>query len=247
MKTRVAAAPEHAPFTDSDKRRLRIQLRLWKPGLSRLPTEEDYIELTGWYEAWLDGGTFGDDWRQYRVQYLGWQLDWQSNPLAPDWYMKNAYALGIRTPEKPDKPMLLCGVRIHHTESHAFAEILFGAGDDSLDSIQNAQACKSPSELMLVWRGFELFKQLQKDRGPQPEYSDGQTFIDNFIKAYVTVCLRSEQERCSIEDVAEQMLLSRQHWYDYARKFGRKPAELKREARQRLAELRQAALVSDAD
>src|SRR4030095_12564765 len=95
LKKKKVPTPQHAPIADSDKRRLRIQLRLWKPGLSKLPTEEDYIELTGWYEAWLDGASFGDDWQQYRVQYLGWQLDWQSKPLPPDWYMKSAYALGI--------------------------------------------------------------------------------------------------------------------------------------------------------
>jgi hypothetical protein len=176
-------------FADSDKFRIVRELGLLRPGMYKVPTaeryEQDRLALTGWYEPtpMLDGAVFGKRWREYQIQYLGWD---QGSTLPPDWYILNACFVDIRTPEKPDKPIMLVGVRVHYTLSEAFAEILFRGqrpddrieilkdpnGEEinlvsinTIDTIQNAEKCKTSGEITKVWRGFALFKNLLRPPG----------------------------------------------------------------------------------
>jgi hypothetical protein len=171
-------------------------------------TEEDFEARRGWEVATLDGATFGDEWRNYEVQYIGWSLEWK--PLPAAWYILNGYATGIKTPEPPDRPLLLCGVHVHYKRSRAFAEILFpnpGVGFESLDTIQNAQECNNPTELIGVWRGFELFKHIQKQRGRKPrKYTDPIQFEKDTIQAHLSLVRKNK------DNYYEQVYEYSQEW-----------------------------------
>lgn len=228
-------------LTDADKVRISEQLRLWKAGLSKLQTEEDFLRRSGWQELMVAGDAFGEEWSDYSVGYVGWELELSLAPgqsLPGGWYAHPCFR-GLHTPNDPDKALKLCAVRIYYCKSEAFAEILFQSPTEptTLDSIQNAQSCKSPSEIQGVWRGFGLFKELQKSRGPQSMWNKD-TFFNQSVEAYVKRCNRLELERCRKEDIAEELLMKREYWYELARKFGIEPKSIDVEARRILCQQR---------
>ena len=55
-------------FTDADKLHIIDLLGLWRPGLYRFPTPEQYderkLKLEGWYEPLpiIEGAEFGKEW-----------------------------------------------------------------------------------------------------------------------------------------------------------------------------------------
>jgi len=232
-------------LSNYDQRRIVDTLRLWRPGLHKFPTQEDYEREkhinAGWHQLEFEGSVFGPNWTDYTVVIVGWEL---MGSQPPGWYMP---------PDNPlfgnwdfigdtDRPIIFCGVRIYYKKSHAFAEILIESRG-TIDSIQNAQDCNNPAEISKVWRGFELFKYLQKCRGPRSEYNDRETLLNCSIEAYCKVCNRQLVERCTMEDVAQELLISKGHLYELYRSFGITPkVDVAAEARRRLSNQRAAAL-----
>jgi hypothetical protein len=182
-------------FTDSDKLRIVDSLGLWRPGLLKFYTAESHtqkrVKLDNWYEPTptIEGVEFGRRWREYIVQYLGWDLGLE---LPADWYCPPNGFEDILLPNKPDRAIRLCGLRVYYKHSESFAEILLrdrrsddpttqvGKSPeldephklpltivhiDTIDSIQNVQKCISEDEIKRVWRGFDLFKYLLNPQG----------------------------------------------------------------------------------
>ncbi len=117
-------------LTDTDKLRLVKLVGLWRPGMYRIPTSDmldhKQAQLMGWYQgkSIVDGAAFGDEWQEYEVQYLGWDIG-QPNASAAWGSLSGLTLPSNLLPPKPNTAILICGAWIHYAHSKAFAEILF--------------------------------------------------------------------------------------------------------------------------
>jgi hypothetical protein len=235
-------------FTDTDKLRIVDSLGLWRPGLLKFQTAESHtqerVKLDNWYEPTptIEGAEFGKRWREYIVQYLGWDLGLE---LPADWYCPPNGFEDILLPNMPDRAIRLCGLRVYYKHSESFAEILLRdrrSDDpttkvtepdaptwklpltivhiDTIDSIQNVQKCVSEDEIKRVWRGFDLFKYLLNPQGrPKGRTEWTQEQIDaatsRLTNAAETLRTMKPPKRRTIENMIELTGLNRKTLNDW--------------------------------